>query len=175
MQNYLAGYVPALENHAAMLGRTLNERVPGLAQDHLDNVWTQFLGSPVPAMHNFDSQPPSRLDDQVGTSPESERLWQWQPPQTSAQLHSLMDAPIQLNNAWGHQASPPDFAARVISSAPRLTQSMHLPFQGMSARSERVDDIPTATAASFFRIYFQFIHPQYPFLSLEECGNWYTE
>jgi hypothetical protein len=38
-----------------------------------------------------------------------------------------------------------------------------------------MEDIPTAAAASFFRTYFQSIHPQYPFLSVGECGDWYTE
>jgi hypothetical protein len=38
-----------------------------------------------------------------------------------------------------------------------------------------MEDIPTAAAASFFRTYFQSIHPQYPFLGVKECGEWYTE
>ncbi|KAH7313010.1 hypothetical protein BKA65DRAFT_484202 [Rhexocercosporidium sp. MPI-PUGE-AT-0058] len=175
MKNYPTGYVSALENHAAMLERTLNERFPDLAHDHLDNVRTQFLRLPVAAIQNLDTRPPARLDGPFGTSPDSETLWQWQPPQTPTRLSSQMDAPIQISNPSGHQASPPDFATQASSSAPRLIQNMSFPFQGITARSEVVDDIPTATAASFFRIYFQFVRPQYPFLSLEECGNWYTE
>ncbi|PVH82740.1 hypothetical protein DL98DRAFT_570350 [Cadophora sp. DSE1049] len=175
MQSYPAGYVPALENHAAILEQTLNERFPGTALDHLDNVRTQYLGTPLPVMQDFEGQQPSGFDGLMGTSPESERMWQWQPPQTPTQLPSSMNAPMQIGSIGMHQASPPGFAPQATATAPRLIQNVSMTSHGVGPRSEGMDDIPTATAASFFRIYFQFIHPQYPFLSIRECGNWYTE
>lgn len=175
MQSYPAGYVPALENHAAILEQTLNERFPGSALDHLDNVRTQYLGTPLPAVQDFEGQQTSGFDGFVGTSPESERMWQWQPPQTPTQLPSMMNVPMEINNTGVHQASPPGFVAQASASAPRSFHIGSMPTQAVGSRSEGMDEVPTATAASFFRIYFQFIHPQYPFLSIKECGQWYTE
>lgn len=71
-------------------------------------------------------------------------------------------------------AKPSDFMAHALSSsAPRNPSIRQV--QEVSTKPEGVDEIPTATAASFFRTYFQAIHPQYPFLSVKECGDWYDE
>ena len=37
------------------------------------------------------------------------------------------------------------------------------------------DDIPLSAAASFFRSYFTVIHPQYPFLDVKTCAEYYDE
>lgn len=37
------------------------------------------------------------------------------------------------------------------------------------------DDIPLSSAASFFRSYFTVIHPQYPFLDVKACAEYYDE
>ena len=175
-QNYPVGYVPALENHAAMLERTLNEKYPGAAPDHLDSVRTLYLRpqtstslpSPGPSF-------PQTFDLQSGTSPDAERnsMWNWQPNQTPAVFGSRDEGPIFDGQGGQNHSSPPDLTAQALSATPRLAAS--LPAQSITTRSEAVDEIPTATAASFFRTYFQAIHPQYPFLSIKECGDWYTE
>lgn len=154
-----------------MLERTLNERYPGSAADHLDNIQGQSLDSSAPAVQGFHFQPQAP-DFQFGTSPVSEDLWQWNPPQTASQLPAMMGLPNQTDTR-GVRNSPPDYTTQGMSGGTVMASS--LPSQGIIPRPDGVDDIPTATAASFFRIYFQFIHPQYPFLSVKECGDWYTE
>ncbi|KUJ16886.1 uncharacterized protein LY89DRAFT_718614 [Mollisia scopiformis] len=151
-QNYPAGYVPALENHAAMLERTLNERFPAL--DHLGSG-PPVTGDEVGQSYNYDYL--------AGTSPDTERIWQWQVPQTP-NTPGRTGGSVQLRDLGTNQPSPPDF------TAPRQTPIQAI--QGLSTNSEQ---IPTATAASFFRTYFQAIHPQYPFLSVQDCGKWYNE
>ena len=173
-QNYPSGYVTALEHHAAVLERTLNEQVPGTPLDHLESVRTQYLGSQPPSRLQLDvsGNPQSlQLDSLTGTSPETERAWHWQPPQTPSILGGRPGSHVPVANRVQNHSSPPDFAA--LSATPMLAPSM--PVQTLIGRQEPVDEIPTATAASFFRTYFQFIHPQYPFLSLKDCGDWYIE
>lgn len=171
-QNYPAGYVPALENHAAMLERTLNERFPGTSLDHLEGVRNQYLDPALSATgdvgnsYNYDYLP--------GTSPDTERVWQWQIPQTPTMPSGRAGGPVQMRDFGANQASPPDFTAQTLSSS-APTRTPIQPFQGLNTKPEGVDEIPTATAASFFRTYFQAIHPQYPFLSVKDCGLWYNE
>lgn len=172
-QNYPAGYVPALEHHAAMLERTLNERYTGAAPDHLDSVRTQYLG---PNMTNAPGQSgntiPQSYEFQSGTSPDAERSWQWQVPQTPDVFGRHLDAPLLDGDIGQSHSSPPDLTVQALSATPLIAPI--LPVQPV-ARHEGMDEIPTATAASFFQTYFQFIHPQYPFLSIKDCGDWYTE
>jgi hypothetical protein len=75
IQNYPAGYVPAIENQASMLERTLNERYPGTAIDHLEAVSNLRLQGheSVPMADSIDS---SYLNFQTGPPPEAERSWQ---------------------------------------------------------------------------------------------------
>jgi hypothetical protein len=166
-QNYPAGYVPALENHAAMLEKTLNEKYPGLAPDHLESVRTLYLG---PQASNSLPSPGVQFnqlfDFQPGASPDAERMWNWQPTQTPAVFGGGPSGPVHDGLGGQNHSSPLDLTAGLSAS---------LPTQPAAARPEGMDEIPTATAASFFRTYFQFIHPQYPFLSIKECGEWYTE
>jgi hypothetical protein len=72
-----------------------------------------------------------------------------------------------------NNSSPPDLAVQASPTPPRSVP--RLPSQIHEPRPEGMEDIPTAAAASFFRTYFQSIHPQYPFLGVKECGEWYTE
>jgi hypothetical protein len=172
-QNYPAGYVSALENHAAMLERTLTEKYPGAASDHLDSVTNQFLGSIATTdFSQSRGNMPQNFDFQPGTSPDTENAWQWQPPQTPDVFGGRIDAPLLDGNRGQNHSSPPDLTVQELSATPRMAPN--LPIQPV-ARPEGVDEIPTATAASFFRTYFQFIHPQYPFLSIKDCGDFYTE
>ena len=173
-QNYPPGYVTALERHAAVLERTLNERVPGTALDHLESVRTQYLGSQPtnrPQLEIPRNAQSLQLDSLTGSSPEAERTWHWQPPQTPNFPVDRPDSHAAMGSRGQNHSSPPDFAA--LSATPMLAPNM--PTQSLIVRQEPVDEIPTATAASFFRTYFQFIHPQYPFLSVKDCGDWYTE
>lgn len=173
-QNYPTGYVAALENHAALLEQTLNDKYPGSAPDHLESVRTQYLGAqasnslPSPGINFLQN-----FDFQSGTSPDAERMWNWQPTQTPAVFGGRADGPVHDGHGGPNHSSPPDLTAQALSATPRMTAI--LPTQPVTVRPEVLDEIPTATAASFFRTYFQFIHPQYPFLSLKDCGDWYTE
>ena len=172
-QNYPAGYVPALEHHAAMLERSLNEKYPGAAPDHLDFVRNQYLGHQTT---NAPGQSGNTIfqnyEYQAGTSPEVERPWQWQVPQTPDVFGQQLDATLLDGDLGQSHSSPPDLIVQALSASPLMAPG--LPVQPMS-RQEGMDEIPTATAASFFRTYFQFIHPQYPFLSIKDCGDFYTE
>lgn len=164
-----------------MLERTLNERYPGTSLDHLEGVRTQCLDSQVPVTPSDVGQS-YNYDYLAGTSPDTERIWQWQMPQTPNLPSRRMGGPVQMRDLGASQpsppnltqASPPDFSSQQLSSsAPRRVSIQQ--GQGGSTKPEGVDEIPTATAASFFRTYFQAIHPQYPFLSVKDCGDWYEE
>lgn len=148
-----------------MLERTLNERYPGSALDHLGSVRTGYESQTSAAMEFSQI---SRLELPTNTSPEAERIWQWPTPQTPTLLSGMMD-PLHHGIRANSHSSPPDFTGQ----AQGLSRS--LPNQIITARQGGMDEIPTATAASFFRIYFQAIHPQYPFLSVKSCGEWYEE
>lgn len=102
-------------------------------------------------------------------------------PQTPDMPSARLGGPIQMRDLGANQQSPPDFtrpsppdfsAQQLSSSAPRRESIQQV--QG-KMKPEGVDEILTATAASFFRTYFQAIHPQYPFLSVKDCGDWYEE
>lgn len=156
-----------------MLERTLNERYPGSALDHLDSARNQHLGSGNSIFSDVGQS--CNYDYLAGTPPDLERIWQWQAPQTPTMPLGRIGNQVGDLNASQLPASPLVFVAHALSlSAPR-NPSTRPPIQEQSARLEGVDEIPTATAASFFRTYFQAIHPQYPFLSVKDCGVWYDE
>jgi hypothetical protein len=138
-----------------MLERIINEQVPGTAPDHLDSVRTQYLGggSAAGPSHNSQNYTPRQLDFNTGTSPDADSIWNWQPQTPNA---------AGTGQAYFHTGAQ---GQNNPSPEGQITES----------RPEGMEDIPTAAAASFFRTYFQSIHPQYPFLSVRECGEWYTE
>ncbi|KAG9245762.1 hypothetical protein BJ878DRAFT_500122 [Calycina marina] len=170
-QNYPIGYVCALENHAAMLENTLNKQFPGMAVDHLDAVKIRQCSSSstmnplqmLPSSSNSTSMtPPSLL-------PETERIQPWQQAP-----HAIMEPSREL--MMDSHPSPPDFAAlpaQMPSASP--SRATGKKSEIVSTTPERIDEIPTAAAASFFRTYFQCVHPQYPFLSISDCDTWYTD
>ncbi|KAI9742374.1 MAG: hypothetical protein M1818_003907 [Claussenomyces sp. TS43310] len=157
------GYVRSLEQHAASLERTLNATFPGAAPDHLHDVQAQFPGM-----------------EQIGVSPDDAIQYQWQNPQSSASpdansfenvMGGYQEADVLVGLMGGLQSSPR--GTNVNDASPTLEVSdTAMP---ASILSTQPDQIPTATAASFFRTYFWYIHPQYPFLNLKDCGDWYLE
>lgn len=172
-QSYPAGYVSSLEDHVAALERSLNEKLPGTSTDHLESR-DQLMNSRAakPSIDSTFNSNPYYFDPQNGHSSEAERGWQWQQPQSPTIMTEAMAIP--LSGRANDHSSPPDFAAQSVASASQLASS--LPIQRMIIpKSDGPEDIPTATAASFFRTYFQSIHPQYPFLSIQDCSNWYNE
>jgi hypothetical protein len=88
-------------------------------------------------------------------------------------MGNVFDDPLCLRNGGlsGSHPSPSDFTA-LPAQTPLANPR---PILNSVARQEGMDEIPTTTAASFFRTYFQFIHPQYPFMDVKACGEWYTE
>lgn len=113
--------------------------------------------------HN-DFQATSHITIPPGSYPEMEGMWEW--PQNPA---GLGDSQI---GTFGH-SSPPDFGALPAQTLPLARTPAAYPSTGLGVRTETLDQVPVATAASFFRTYFQVVHPQYPFLSLKDCGDWY--
>lgn len=161
---------PALENHAAMLEQTLNEKFPGATPDHLASVRTQYmdpqastglLSPEINFSQSFNFQP--------GTSPDTERMREWQPPQTPAVFERRTDGPVLEGHGGRNPLSPRGPTSQALATTSRMVASF--PVQPAATRPEGMDKIPTTTAASFFRTYFQFIHPQYPFLGLKDCGG----
>ncbi|KAH8597259.1 hypothetical protein B0O99DRAFT_89227 [Bisporella sp. PMI_857] len=167
-QSYPTGYVQALEHHAAMLEHTLNEKFPGIALDHLEAARTQqelqfSSAHPMQSSTAPQTRPFSSISN---PSPQAEQTNPWQQPS-----QVIADPSIVLGGLTQNQPSPPDFASlRVQPFSPTSLRT-----QIVSGSSEGMDDIPTSTAASFFRTYFSCVHPQYPFLSVADCANWYTE
>jgi hypothetical protein len=175
-QNYPAGYVSALENHAAMLERTLNEQQPGTTLDHLQSMRPQPLDLRLAGEASMEAMTNSMngfTNFPFGTSPEEESIWGWQPPQTPSLIAGGLDMPLPPAAITHSHSSPLGFGTQLSMSVPQLPSSS--PNQNALARPEGIDDIPTATAASFFRTYFQFTHPQYPFLNIPDCAEWYNE
>jgi hypothetical protein len=156
-----------------MLERIINEQFPGTAPDHLDSVRTQYLGggSVAGPSHNSQNYTSRQLDFNTGISPDADSIWNWQPqtPNAAGTGQAYFHAAAQGQN----NPSPPDLAVQASPTPPRSVP--RLPGQILGSRPGGMEDIPTAAAASFFRTYFQSIHPQYPFLSVRECGDWYTE
>lgn len=173
-QTYPTGYVQALENHAAMLEHTLNEQFPGTAMDHLDAVRVRQQSIPALATIQASSTqlPPIPIfGSQPSVSPEFERSRLWHQPSSIPVIESSL-----IGRSLQNHPSPPDFAllsAQTLSESPSLTAGTRN--QILTTRTETLDEIPTSTAASFFQTYFQCVHPQYPFLSIEDCSAWYTE
>jgi hypothetical protein len=155
-----------------MLERIINEQFPGTAPDHLDSVRTQYLGggSAAGPSHNSQNYTPRQLDFNTGTSPDGDSIWNWQPQTPNA---AGTGQAYFHTGAQGQNNPSPDLAVQASPTPPRSLP--RLSGQITESRPEAMEDIPTAAAASFFRTYFQSIHPQYPFLSVRECGDWYTE
>ncbi|KAL2069445.1 hypothetical protein VTL71DRAFT_14124 [Oculimacula yallundae] len=176
-QSYPAGYVSSLEDHVAALERQLNEQLPGTSPNHLlsrtgDQFVNQQVGESSTVM-GLNGQNAYYFDHQSGQSPEAERSWQWQLPHTPTIMPGAIAIPPGNGRPNDH-SSPPDYVAHSIASTSHIATSF--PSQRLAiSKSDGPEDVPTATAASFFRTYFQFIHPQYPFLSIKDCGEWYTE
>lgn len=172
-QSYPIGYVQALENHAAMLEQTLNGQFPGSSNDHLSssNPQPEARQSSFAASDPRDVIPPNYIVH-LGASPEVDRSW-WHPSQSQQPEGNQITS---LGSTGLNHSSPPDFAAlpaQTFSAAPAVESNPLL--EKPVVRADGIDEIPTATAASFFRTYFQYIHPQYPFLDIQTCGEWYTE
>lgn len=173
-QTYPTGYVQALENHTAMLEHTLNEQFPGTAMDHLDAVRVRQQSiSTRNTIQTSPIQPPSIpiFSSYPGASPELERSQPWHQPSSITAI-----APPQIGSSMQNHPSPPDFAslyAQPILDSPSI--AVGLRNQMSKTRTESLDEIPPSTAASFFQTYFQCVHPQYPFLSIESCSAWYAE
>lgn len=178
-QSYPAGYVSSLENHVATLERTLNDRFPGTSNDHLD-FRSQQMNNP----HSFAES--SSLDTTFsanpflfdlgnsGNSPDADTSWQWQVPQTPALLSGPVDIPHSSMRRGTNHSSTPEFTSHSVLSASQFPYNLST-HQGKPRTQDGPEDIPTATAASFFKTYFQFIHPQYPFLCVKQCSEWYNE
>jgi len=163
-EQHPAGYVQSLEQHAAALERTLNEQFPGSAPDHLHAAHEHFLSF-----------------DRSGTSPEGMGQYQW----PLAQTPFIADVDI----FEGFNSTAQQDTETFIDLLGQANQSLHEPHpRGPSvmtmakaglnqyvASSKEPEQIPTASAASFFWTYFSYIHPQYPFLSPNDCSNWYME
>jgi hypothetical protein len=174
-QSYPTGYVQALENHAAMLEHTLSENFPGTAIDHLEAARSRQDSTPTPTVNPAQTSPGQQLrrfSSISSTSPETERTRLWQQPAAQAFPEPL----LMLTNQNQNHPSPPDFAslpAQSLSESPSIATSFRT--QMTISRPDVMDEIPTATAASFMRTYFTCVHPQYPFLSVADCAAWYQE
>lgn len=165
-QHYPAGYVHALENHVAMLEQSLNG-ITGSTSDHLS---TRQPSGFTPGQLGSGQSQPYNLN--AGTPPEAERGLFWQ----SSHMGSTFDDSIfGIGGLSGSHPSPPDLAALPAQTPLGSSRQANPLKQTIVSKQEGMDEIPTATAASFFRTYFQFIHPQYPFMDVKTCGEWYTE
>ncbi|EPE34298.1 Zn2/Cys6 DNA-binding protein [Glarea lozoyensis ATCC 20868] len=158
-EQYPIGYVSALEDHAASLEKELSQKFPSAAADHMDFEGSLGVVSNRPLLSpnaNANFQP----------LPESDMSWQWQNPQTPHDMRTNSNAHI----AFGvNNTSPPQLSSW---SQPSILESGFS--HPKSPVASRQNDIPVCTAASYFRTYFQFVHPQYPFLELDKCSEWYT-
>ena len=172
-QTYPTGYVQALENHAAMLEHTLNEQIPGTAMDHLDAVRVRQQSIPASTTIQASSTqlPPILVfGSQSSVSPEFERSRLWHQPSSISVIE-----PSLIGRSVRSHPRPPDFAlpsAQTLSGSPSVAPLRN---HMLTSKTEKLDEVPTSTAASFFQTYFQCVHPQYPFLSIEDCSAWYAE
>jgi hypothetical protein len=172
-QNYPAGYVPALENHAAILEQMLNQNHPGYPKPTSDNLLQSgsfdstgsHVSGPVSinGFGNSGGDVSRNISFQTGMTPDVDNPWQYAIPP--------MRASMNTQRRQSH-SSPPDMTFQALSATPKIASS---PPAKPWVRLKVIDDIPMATAASLFRTYFDFIHPQYPFLSIKESGDWYLK
>jgi len=159
-----------------MLERSLNEQQPGTAIDHLQSMSSQPLDLALDGEASMDMMANSMNSFATfpfGTSPDEDRMWGWQPPHAPGLIASGMNIPLPSTAMDHSHSSLLEFDNQLDMPVPQLPDNP--PTQKPSTRPEGIDDIPTATAASFFRTYFQFIHPQYPFLNELDCIEWYNE
>ncbi|RDW69241.1 hypothetical protein BP6252_08261 [Coleophoma cylindrospora] len=162
-EQYPVRYVQSLELHAADLERKLNERLPGSAADHLP-----FMISP--------QREPPRRSVERGSHVLFQEPTVLRNPRSPYYVGTLRDE-------WHPPELVPDAAARIRSSPQDLSTFADYYRAGTSSMSPPQDyhvpaateDITISTAASFFRTYFAYIHPQYPFLSIEDCNEWYLQ
>jgi hypothetical protein len=93
---------------------------------------------------------PQTFNFRERTSADAERMWNWQPTQTPA-VFGGRDEGRLLDDQGGHNhSSPPDLTAQALSANPRM--AANLPSQSVSTKAEGVDEPPTATTVSSFRI-----------------------
>ncbi|RDW66646.1 hypothetical protein BP5796_09395 [Coleophoma crateriformis] len=163
MERYPAGYVLSLEQHVAALERTIVLQNPGAVEDHLSPPGN----SPLEQRISADSSPTGVEESpQVHMGPgfEFERnTMSWPNPGPSPSR-------FDFEHNAGH--SPP------IRALPNFGANGYLQPASCSQignSNTHLAQLTIPAAASFFNIYFQAIHPQYPFLSLPDCGNWYQE
>ena len=154
-ETYPAGYVSALEKHAAMLERSLNESFPGIAPDHLNR--NECRGS-ISELHHTSSchQLPRPMENPYQDFTMDDI------PQNRRSLDFAVHPSL-------HQSTSPVLVTASYISPPAMSQHT----VASEKVTEEAEEVPTVTAASFFRTYFQFIHPQYPFLSVRQCTDWY--
>lgn len=146
-----AGYVRSLEQHAATMESLVNERIPGLNSDHLHYVMDE----------------PQQYMDSTRRASDLEDCMLWQVSQTTQEIG--VESNLEHPGLQPHRDSPGHNSAsslefRLEPQPPRNREQL-----------PEADDIPVPIGASFFRTYFEFIHPQYPFLNLQECEEWYLQ
>lgn len=162
---YPVRYVQSLEQHAAELERKLNERLPGSAADHM----------PVATDLTPQGECPRRSADR-----ESHILFQEPGDLSNTRNPSYART---LRDQWHAPDILPDATQRTHSDNHDIVTFAEYHRSSVSSASPPQDfnvpsateDITISTAASFFRTYFAYIHPQYPFLSIEDCNEWYLQ
>jgi hypothetical protein len=165
MHVYPVAYVKSLENHAADLEKKLNRQLSGTLSDHL------YASGPLPEdgstvlgnMH-------------VAANPLS-----WQTTSISPNGGQSRGTAAVSNTHPGDFLDQPNTGAQMmyeVAHVPGPTGNISgLPDQQYAQPAWNVphikDEISLLDAASYFQIYFEFIFPRYPFLSLEECSSSY--
>lgn len=171
-QSYPASYVTALEDHAAVLERTLNEQQAGTTTEQFEFVGSQPLGIPQTQRSFFgfsETSTSDLVDAEFDTLLGEEGDVSWQNPQTPNLFTGSLDLAYQ-SDGIDHNYAQPSKDMPAMSSMPSSYLS-----QTEVKHPASIDPIPVSTAASFFRTYFQCIHPQYPFLSIKDCNLWYDQ
>ena len=151
-QSYPAGYVSSLEDHVALLERTLNEKLPGTSPDHLELRGQPLNSHAVESSLDPALNPHSYLfEPQNGNSPEADRSWQWQQPQTPTIMTGAMAIP--LGGRINDHSSPPDFAAQSIASTSQLASSF--PTQRfIQPKTDGPEDIPVCKRVPNYSVVF---------------------
>lgn len=157
-----------------MLERSLNAQHPGSALDHLDQFINPDLGRrPSVNFPPFSQSTSHAFQSTSGTSPDVQMIWDWQPSDTTEVFGNSITDALPIDTRRRDHSSPIDHAG--ANSAPSSLVSTGIPHQASGRNPDTSEPISIPIAASFFRIYFQFIHPQYPFLDIQQCGKWYQE
>lgn len=158
-----------------MLERSLNSQFPGTAADHLEPM--ELYSVAGQALNLAEEYPAHASELDPSFSPTAQGTRQLQQAQThnpdllTGRISFRRDSIVQNN--VGSIVSPPSLEVQASPTSSRATQSPKT--VESTTQVEGMNDVPVLVAASFFRTYFQSIHPQYPFLSIQECGEWYTE